>query len=501
MYALLKSYSLQGLEAESVDVEVTVSPGLPRFEIIGLADAAIRESRERIFQSLRHFGFAIPPGSITVNLAPAERRKRGTGFDLPIALGLLIATGQVRASDVPLDTLVAGELSLDGRLQRCTGLFNAALSLRGHMNRLLFPSANRGELSHFRDLLHHPVETLSEAIDVMEGNRKPELPPAQEPEGATHPEHLDYSQVWGNTSAIRAIQLAILARMNLLLIGSPGCGKTLLLRRIPTLLPKLSEDESLEVTRIHAAGGHPVRHLVRDPPFREVHSGVSAAPLIGGGLFPTPGEISLAHRGILFLDELAEFPRQHLQALRTPLSEKRVTISRLSWQATFPSDFQLAAAMNPCPCGFFGDELRTCICPDGARRAYMARISGPLLDRIDLILYVHSPKESEVFRTGQKSSTTLKEEMRLPADWLAQNPDHLNPDRLRRHLEGSPQLQAILRDAYTRGLVSLRRVGSVLRAAATLALLDGNLGESKDPREEHLYAALQFCRPKWATAA
>lgn len=495
MYALIHSFSLSGLEAEAVDVEVSISPGLPRFEIIGLADAAIRESRERIFQSMRQFGYEIPPGNITVNLAPAERRKRGAGFDLPIALGLLIASGQLPPSDRLGESLISGELSLDGRLKPCTGWFNAALSLKKNFRLLIFPVSNRHELTHFSDLLQFPVESLAEAIQVLGGHKPPT--PVSAPPGEPFPAHepnLDYSQVWGHRGAIEAIQIALIARMNLLLVGPPGCGKTLILRRMPTLFDPLSENESLEVTRIHAAGGHPIRHLIHHPPFREVHSGVGEASLVGGGINPTPGEISLAHRGVLFLDELAEFPRGHLQALRTPLVEKQITISRLSWQATFPADFMLAAAMNPCPCGHLGSDTRACLCSERMRKNYTGRISGPLLDRIDLILQIQEPKGLEVFGQKGQSSAALRAQMQQARSILSQNPEIFNPHRLRANLEGKPLHQSILRDAYQKGLLSLRRSASALKTATALALLSPHEEGHGSPTEEHLMAAINFCR-------
>ncbi|MBL8992791.1 MAG: ATP-binding protein, partial [Spirochaetia bacterium] len=336
MFSRLKSFSLRGLDVTWVDVEVSVSPGLPKFEIIGMPDTAIRESRERIFQSIRHFGYSVPPGNITVNLAPAEKQKRGSAFDLPIALGLLKASSQIESSLELGNFLVAGELSLEGRLTRSSGIFNAALAaLQDSFGGFLFPADNAGELSSLSLPECGFARNLGEAVLIL-GGKKMERPlPYESTEGTSSIEDkqekpLDFARIFGNELAVRAAQIAVTAGMNLLLIGPPGCGKTLILRAMKGLRRPLAEQDRLEVTRIHSAAGLPVDGLLRLPPYREVHSTATLPALLGGGIFPMPGEISLAHKGTLVLDELSEFPRSHIQGLRVPLEEKRIILNRLA---------------------------------------------------------------------------------------------------------------------------------------------------------------------------
>ncbi len=496
MYARIKSYTSFGLETTLVDVEVAVSPGLPRFDIIGLPDAAIRESKERIFQSLRTFDYGLPPGGITVNLAPAEIRKKGATFDLAIAIGLLLASGQIKPT-LDLSTfVVAGELSLDGRLHRLTGLFGAGLKLPEiGLNDFLIPKSNLKELSSFRALKVFAADDLGEAIEVIEGVRTATEPPEQNLSNPTPViSSLDYDQLYGNEIAIRAVQLSLLANLNLLLIGPPGCGKSMILKRLPTLFTPLSLQESQEVTRIHSSGGKADSGLIQTPPFREVHSTVSLVSLIGGGSNPTPGEISYAHRGVLFLDELCEFPRVHLQALRTPLENKNITISRINYQILFPAQFILAAAANPCPCGYYGHPSGRCQCHPQRIEGYMGRISGPVLDRIELIVGVDPPKEGDLFKKSSRSSATLRSEILEAKEKLNRTPDLFKVERLQVLLDESLWMQKIFKHAYSQGFLSLRRVTAVLKTALALSLL-----EAKPLGEEQLFSALQFTRIRWKT--
>lgn len=492
MLAMASTYAIDGVTARRVTVEVDIRRGLPAFSVVGLPDAAVRESRERVRAALLNQGFEFPQRRITVNLAPADLQKAGPAFDLAIAGALLAASGQVSSEGLTNVALV-GELSLDGSTRAVRGaLAIGEAALKDGMAALALPTASAPEAALVGGLAIVPVERLTDLVNISTGDWAAYVGEVVEPSG--DPEGPDLMDLRGHAFSQRALEISAAGGHNVIFNGPPGCGKTMLARRLPSILPKLSESEALEVTRLQSiAGSSGVAGLVTRRPFRAPHHTISSAGLVGGGTVPTPGEVTLATNGVLFLDELAEFSTRTLESLRQPLEDGTVTVTRGQRTHVFPARFMLVAATNPCPCGH-GDSRCRCTPPEVAR--YARRMSGPLLDRFDIHCHVQRPTAAEVEAGPVCCSREVRERVQAARarqarrfrETAAHCNGHLDGAQTRRLLHPPDHVRGMLNDAYRRGALTLRGYDRALRVARTIADLD----ECDQIREDHMSEALAF---------
>jgi magnesium chelatase family protein len=491
--ACLRTAAVFGVDAVPVHVEIDVSFGLPSFTMVGLPDASVRESRDRVKAAIRNCGYEFPSQRVTINLAPADVRKAGAAFDLPIALGVLAAAGIIKRREIP-DVVLLGELSLDGSIHRARGVLPIAVAARRDgVNAILLPRGNASEAAVVDGLSVWPVVSLDEAVAALNGDRLPQPPPVA-PLRADDAAP-DLCEVRGQLLARRALEIAAAGHHNMLMVGPPGAGKTMLARSMPGILPALAFEEALESSAIHSVAGTlaPGVGLLAIRPFRAPHHTISDVALVGGGSIPRPGEISLAHNGVLFLDEMPEFDRRVLEVLRQPLEHGAVTIARAARTVMFPARFVLLGAMNPCPCGYYGHPIKECRCTPAQIARYSGRISGPLRDRIDLVVHV-APVHAHELTAGLDGEPSLTVRTRVEraravrARRLARQQSATTTRKTSSWMRPSPAAQRLLDDAAERLGLSARAYRRVLTVSRTIADLD-----STDTIDgDHLAEALQY---------